>query len=583
MTTQTLTKAEAGGEAFGLPSASVLRRLKISREVAWYMVARGYEFPEHGPLHKTPEASRDKGAVFDPEKVDKVVAAFKVLRHTQGKWAGKPLVPAGWQIAYVIAPVFGWVKQNEDGKWVRVVRTLYVDVPRKNGKSTLSGGLAVYLTGADGEQGAQVVAAASTKDQAGFVFAPIKTLVEKSPALKGRFIPRTGKILHPKSGSYFGVISSSADAQHGANIHGAIIDELHIHKTPDLVEALETGTGSRDQPLVVMITTADSGKPNTIYSRKRKMIEQLARGVIQDPSTYGVVFGLPDTADPLNPKNFAKANPNYPVSPTRPYIEGKARVAKNSPVDLASYKRLHMGMRTKQTTAWVSNKKWAANAGARLHRADLAGRVAYGGIDLGSVSDLTALCWMMPHAGSEPGYDVVWRFWAPEDSLEDLDKRTANAASTWVKDGWLTLTPGNVTDYDWVKQDILADMEFYDVQTIGFDPWNATQLVNDLLGDGLPMVQVRQGFITMSPAMKEIQRLVLMGDRSHPRLRHGNNPVMVWMTDNLAVKMDPSGNVKPDKAEAGDKIDGWSALATATSEAINDDQFTYADDDLTIA
>lgn len=576
MAAPTETRSEQEAPDFELPPQRTLTRLKISKEVAWYMLSRGYELPENPPHLKTPEGSREKGALFDPEAVDAVIGAFSVLRHTKGRWAGQPLIPDPWQIAYFLAPVFGWVKWSSDAnKYVRVVRTAYMDVPRKNGKSTLSGGIAVYLTGADGEPGAEVVAAASTKDQAGFVFAPIKTLVEKSPALKGRFIPRTGKILHPKSGSYMQVISSAADAQHGANLHGAIIDELHIHKTPDLVETLETGTGSRDQPLVVMITTADDGKPNTIYARKRKYAEQLARGLFQDASFYGVVFAIPDGADPLKPANWAKANPGYPISPTHSYLESAAKRAKNSPAELASFKRLHTGQRTKQTTAYIDLKAWDRNKGTVLNEDDLQGRTAYGGLDLGSVSDITALCWLFPYTDGRVGYDAIWRFWAPEDTLDQLDKRTAGGASTWVRDGWLTLTPGNVTDYDFIQQQVLADMDAFDVETVGFDKWNATQLANTLLDEGVPLVETRQGYRTMSPAMKEIQRLVLMGKRTDVRLHHGGNPVMRWMTDNLAVAMDPAGNVKPDKANASDKIDGWSALANAMFEATADEDVNF--------
>lgn len=271
------------------------------------------------------------------------------------------------------------------------------------------------------------------------------------------------------------------------------------------------------------------------------------------------------------------------MSPTKAFILSEARKAQNSPVELARFKRLHMGMRTKQTTAFISLKDWDKNAGARLKPEELEGRKAYGGLDLGSVSDITALCWLLPHDGSEPGYDVVWRFWTPEDNLVDLDKRTADSASQWVKDGWLTLTPGNVTDYDWIKHDLMCDMDTYRVETVGFDKWNATQLVNDLIAEDVPMIETRQGYITMSPAMKECQRLVLKGTKGQPRLRHGSNPVMRWMTDNLAVAIDPAGNIKPDKKNAGDKIDGWSALANAMSEAVNDDSFNDADDDLIIA
>lgn len=577
--------AEGTGEAFGLPSAATLRRLKISREVGWYLVSRGIPFPDHPPMVKTPEGSQVRGAAFSPEAVDKVLRSFSFLRHTQGRLAGQPLNPDGWQVAYILAPVFGWLKLNDHGVWTRVVRTLYVDVPRKNGKSTLAGGLALYLTGADGEPGAQVVAAASTKDQAGFVFAPIKKLVDSAPALRGRFKSLTGRIIHPKSNSYFGVISSAADAQHGANLHGGIIDELHIHKTPDLVETLETGTGSREQPLIVMITTADTGKPNTIYARKRRYVEQLAKGVFQDPTMFGVVFAIPDAADPLKPLSWAKANPGYPISPTREYLEGAAKKARNSPAELAAFKRLHCGQRTKQTTEYVSLKEWDRNAGARFGEEILLGRHCYGGMDLGSVSDLTALCWLFPYADGRVGYDAIWKFWTPEENLEALDKRTAGDASKlWVPNGWLSTTPGNVTDYDYIKKQILEDMDKYEVISLGFDKWNATQLANDLIAEEVPLVEVRQGYKTMSPAMKEAKRLLMMGKRGDERIHHGGNPVMRWMTDNLAVAMDPSGNVKPDKANSAEKIDGWAALANAISEAVNTDETNsaYANDEHTL-
>jgi phage terminase large subunit-like protein len=578
MEAEAVTTSRTDADAVTIPSARELARLKISAEVAWYLLSRGYELPARPPMIATPDGSHAEGAVFDPAAVDKVIAAFRVLRHTQGEWRGRPLEPDAWQVAYILAPVFGWVRWvNEIGRYVRVVRTLYVDVPRKNGKSTVCGGLAVYLTGADDEGGAQVVAAATTLRQAGFVFTPIKQLVESSAALKGRFIPRTGKILHPKSDSYFEVVSSAADAQHGANLHGAIIDELHVHKTPDLVETLETGTGSRRQPLVVMITTADDGKPETIYARKRKYVEQLARGVFEDPSYYGVVFGVPRDADPFAPETWAAANPGYPISPTHDYLASAAAKAKNSPAELASFLRLHLGIRTKQTTAFIGLPAWDRNAGARMRDAHLLGRPAYGGLDLGSTSDLTALCWAFPQTG-RAGYDVIWRIWAPEATLPDLDKRTAGAATTWVKDGWLRLTPGEVTDYDFIRSTVLDDMETFDVQTVGLDMWNATHLANQLADDGVPLIEVRQGYRTVSPALKEIHRLITLGKKGDERLRNGGNPVLRWMVDNLAVEMDPAGNVKPSKKSSADKIDGIAALVNAVSEAMNNER-PWADDD----
>ncbi len=246
-----------------------------------------------------------------------MLKVFKLLRHTKGRLAGKPLNPDPWQVAYILAPVFGWVRFDEDVQaYVRIIRTAYVDLPRKNGKSTLAGGIGVYLTCADGEAGAQVIAAATRKEQAGFVFDPIKLICEKSPALRPYVKTLASKIVHPKTGSYFQAVASAGDAQHGADLHGGIVDELHLHKTYDLVEAIETGTGSRSQPLIVFITTADAGKRHTPYDRKRAMIEQLARGALHDPSTYGVVFAAPAEMDPFSEEAQRAANPGYGVSPT---------------------------------------------------------------------------------------------------------------------------------------------------------------------------------------------------------------------------------------------------------------------------
>jgi phage terminase large subunit-like protein len=531
------------------------------------MKQRGIPLPDCPPKVQTPSPREAPGAVFDPERVDRVLRSFHLLRHTQGKWAGKPLDPDPWQVAYIIAPVFGYVRWDDEAEgYVRIVRKLYVDVPRRNGKTTLSGGIAVYLMAADSEPGAQVYAAATSEKQARYTFDPIKTIAERAPALKGNVKAYTKKITHPASGSYFTVVSSVAEALHGANVHGGIIDELHVHKSPDLVETIETGTGSRRQPLVVIITTADEGKQESIYDRRRQYIEQLARGALHDPDTFGVVWGADEGDDPFSVATQRKANPGYGVSPSAAYLKGAAAEAQQSPADLAKYLRLHLGIRTKQSTRFLRLEDWDNNAGLVDEEA-LAGRETWGGLDLASTSDLCALCWLFPD--DETGtLDALWRFWTPEDNLKALDKRTAGAASRWVREGWLTATPGNVADYDWIREQIRRDRDKFKVRSIGYDPWNASQLTNDLVSERAPMVKVRQGFATMSPVLKEIQRLVLQGTPEEPALRHGGHPVVRWCVDNLAVAMDPAGNVKPDKANSGDKIDGVSALATAMSEIV---------------
>lgn len=563
------TRKTRSSDEVELPSAAELARLKLSPEVAWYLLSRGIPLPDCPPLYKTPEPRDEPGAMFDPERVDKLLVVFSHLRHTKGRLAGKPLKPDPWQVAHVLAPVFGWVHFDEDiGDYVRIITTLYVELPRKNGKSTLAGGIGIYLTCADGENGAQVIAAATTREQAGFVFDPIKQLAENSPALKKHVKPYKSQIVHKRTNSYFKAISSAGDAQHGADLHGGIIDELHLHKDDELVEALETGTGSRSQPLIVFITTADAGRRHTPYDAKRTRVEQLARGALRDPSTYGVVFAAPKEADPFAEETWRMANPGYGISPTRRYLREKATEAAQSPADLAKFLRLHLGIRTKQLTRYIDLTAWDSNAGPGFDESELKGQLCYGGLDLGSTSDLTALCWAFPNAARNR-YRLIWRVWTPEDNIEALDKRTAGAATVWKREGWLKTTPGNVADYDFIEAELLADCKEFDVQEIAYDRWNSSQLVNNLVNKGAPMVTMGQGFASMSSPTKELQRLTLLGHKSgEPVVEHRGNPAVRWMVDNLAVAMDAAGNVKPDKANSAEKIDAVDALVMAIGRSL---------------
>lgn len=566
MATRTRSRAQADPQ---LPDDAALARLKLSPEVAWYLLSRGIPLPDCPPLIKTPEPGETvRGARFDPERVDRVIKAFRLLRHTQGEWAGRPLNPDPWQVAYILAPVFGWVAKNRAGDWMRVIRTLHVDVPRKNGKSTTCGGIAIYLTAADGEPGAQVVAAATTQDQAGYVFNPVKQIAERSPALKQHVKALAKKIVHTASGSYFQVVASVAEALHGANVHGAVIDELHVHKSGDLVEAIETGTGSRRQPLIAFITTADDGRPNSIYARKRRRIEELAARTITHSATYGVVWAAAESENalaeaglsPFDEAAWKKANPGYGISPTREFLETQASEASQDPAALASFLRLHLGIRTKQVTKYIALADWDVSAGM-VDEAALAGRPCHGGLDLSNVEDISALAWLFP--GADGSYDAVWRFWLPGDQLSKLNKRTAGQADVWVREGWLKLTPGNVIDNTAITHQIDLDAQKFKVVTVGFDRWGATDVVRVLGDGGLTCVPISQGVASLNDPLKSLLRLT-----KSQAFRHGGNPVMRWMVDNLAITSDSSGNVKPDKANSGDKIDGISATLNALKEAM---------------
>lgn len=552
----------------------------LSDEVVWYLESRGYGVPDCEPAIRTPEPNRVPGAVFDADRVDRVIAALKCLRHTQGKWAGRALVPDAWQVAYIIAPAFGWVAPAEGGGYVRIIRSLYCDVPRKNGKTTILSGLLLVLAFADGEPGAQVLTVAASKDQARHCFDPAAQLARSSPELKAAGIRAlNARIVQQSTGSYLAVAASVGDLLHGANVHGAGIDELHVHRTADVVDALESGTGARAQPLIITITTADDGKPNTVYAHKRDYIERLARGSIKQPSVYGVVFAADRDDDPFAESTWRKANPGYGISPTRAFLSDEAAKAQQNPVNLARFVRLHLGIRTKQETRFVDLPVWDRNA-SLVDESKLHGRTAFGGLDLASTSDLTALCWLLPDG--DGGYDVIWRIWTPEANLRKLDDRTAGAASSWVRRGCLMLTPGEVTDYAYVRAQILRDIDTFTVRELAYDPWNATSLVTQLTDDGVPMVTVRQGYASLSPPLKQLSRLLLEGTPERPLVRHGGHPVARWCVDNLAIAMDPSGNVKPDRVRSADKIDAIAALVTALSRAMvhgKPRKSAYDDDD----
>lgn len=540
---------------------------ELSPEVLWYLESRGYKPPTCHPLIRTPEPRQVKGAIFDPALVDQKIAALAKLKHTKGKWAGQPIVPTSVQVAYIIAPVFGWVAPNEDGRLVRIIRDVYVEMPRKGAKTTLVSGLAMLLGFADNEPGAEVILGAASRDQAGQAYKPLEQLARSSKVLADAGVKPTKKeIIRPADGSVVKAVSSRGDLAHGANVHGGLVDELHVHKSPDLLEAIESGTGAREQPLIFIITTADDGQVTSVYAMRRSMIEKVAGRVIKAPSMYGVVFAAEETDDPFDPKTWAKCNPLYPVTPSPQFMRAAADKAKAGPVELASFLRLHLGIRAKQDARYLDLGRWDRNA-SMVDESKLKGRLAFGGLDLGSTSDLTALAWLFPDQ-ARGGYDVLWRFWMPADALDRLDARTQRNASGWVKAGLIALTPGDVTDYDYVRSQIDKDREAFDVQGIGYDRWNSTQMIIELEKEEAPMVKVGQGYVSMSAPLKEINRLVLTGTAEKPLLRHGGNQVARWMADNLRVASDAAGNVKPDKASSMDKIDGMSALTTAMAVAM---------------
>lgn len=499
------------------------------------------------PLLQTPPPISVPGAWFDQAAVDRVTRFFRTLRHTKGKWAGVRYDPASWEVTYLLGPVFGW--KHPDGS--RIVRTAWWEMPRKQGKSTRGSACGLYLTTADREIGAEVYSAAGDREQAGFVFEPAKAMALGSAALRQRIRPYKRSLVYPKTGSTFKVLSSGGELKHGANVHGAIVDEVHIHKTRDLVDVLETGTGSREQPLVIFITTADDGTQTTIYAEKRTYLEQLAAGTVVDPTFYGVVFAATKDDDPFAERTWEKANPGIDVTVKREYLRAQAKRARAIPGYLPTFQRLHLGIRTRADGAWFSMEVWDRGGGL-LQEDDLAGQSCFGGIDLAATIDFNA--WMLWFPSQRK---VLTRIFVPEGAVRRRPELEPTLR-TWARQGYLTITDGDITDEAAIERQVDVDASRFRIHAVGYDPWNATSLVGRLEDKGLEMVRVGQGIATLNAPSKKLETLVAVGD-----LNHGGHPVLRWMAGNVRKDEDSSGNIKPSKKKSAEKIDGISGLVDA--------------------
>jgi len=525
------------------------------------------------PLVVAFQANRAEGAWFDVERVRKVLRALAAFKHTKGRWAGLPLRLgkglAPWQVVWIIAPVFGWVRYDDEvDAVVRVIRVAWVEVPRKNGKSTISSGIGNVLLLADGEIGAEVYAAAGDKLQARRVFDDAKRMCLTSKAARSRVEPLAEVIRVPKTGGIFRVLSKVAEAAHGLNVSGAIIDEVHVHKRRDLVDAIETGTGARTQPLVVFITTADEATEGSIYDEKHNYTRKVAEGIVDDPTHYGVIWAAEDTDDPFDEATWRKANPGLGVSPSLSYLRKEAQKARTTPSYFPTFCRLHLNRRMRDRSRLIDLRQWDA-CGGIVDLARLKGRRAWGGLDLSAVSDLTA--WWLGVESPTPGIELemIWRYFVPEERVEDLERQLQVPLSRWVAEGWVIATEGNVIDYARVRDVVLADCQVVDIQRISYDRMFAGQMVQEIDAElkGVDVVPVAQTFVGQSPAIKELLRLLGVSGKGAEagRLRHGGDPVTRWMASVVEARTDGQDNlrlVKPDRAKSQARIDGISAMVT---------------------
>lgn len=507
------------------------------------------------PLWQTPIPSDVPGAYFDQAAVDKVVKALRALRHTKGKWAGLPVELEPWQLEHIVSPVFGW--KHPDGS--RIIRTAWIEMPRKNGKSTVASGLALVLLCADGEQGAEVYSAAGSRVQAGIVFDEAKKMARATPALSKKLRLLAGTISVLKTGSRYQALSRIAEAAHGLNVSGAIVDEVHVHKSRHLIDAIETGTGARRQPLVIFLTTADDGDETSIYAEKHNYTVQLAKRVVVDPTFYGAIWAAEETDDPFAESTWRKANPGLGTTVSLDYIRQEAHRAKMLPAYLPTFLRLSLNRRVRSENRAMNIADWDASAGL-VAEDKLAGQVCYGGLDLASTLDIAAFVLVFPC--DDGSYDLLCRFWTPEATLAERGRRDQVPYQHWVDQGLMTATPGEVIEYAAIEQTVTQLGKRFNIKEIAYDRWGASQMRQNLEGAGFTMVDMGQGYASMSAPTKELLKLVISR-----KLRHGGHPVLRWMADNLVVRSDAQGNQKPDKEKSRQKIDGMVAAIMGLDRA----------------
>jgi phage terminase large subunit-like protein len=507
------------------------------------------------------EHGHERGLYFDPDAAQHVIDFFQFLRHSKGEWAGQVVHLEDWQ-QFIVWVVFGWMR--EDG--TRRFRTAYEEVARKNGKSTTASGIGLYLAFGDGEDGAEVYTAATKRDQARITHSEATRMVKRSPSLRKRIQIYKDNLSVESTASKFEPLGRDSDTLDGLNVSGVVADEVHAWKTRDMWDLLETATSSRRQPLMHAITTAGFNRQSLCFQMHEyaiKLLEGFSNpNGFHDDSFFGIIFTLDAGDDWEDEGVWIKANPNLGVSKKLDNMREKALKAKAMPSALNAFLRLELNIWTQSETKWIPREHWDACTGA-VDADALRGMRAYGGLDLSSTTDISAFVMVFPPETQTDEFRVLCRFFIPDEAMHERTKRDRVPYEAWVRQGFITATPGNVIDYDFILSQIDQDAQAYDLDEIAFDRWGSTKIIQEIEEREMTCVQFGQGFASMSAPMKELEKLIL----SH-RLAHGNNPVLNWMADNLVALEDPAGNIKPDKERSLERIDGMTALIMALARAI---------------
>lgn len=513
------------------------------------------------------KTSRERGSVyvFDRDRAYSAVRFIELLPHIKGEFArrNETLILQPWQV-WILCNLFGFIRRA-DG--LRRYRRGYVAVSRKNGKSTYASAIGLYMLCADDEAGPEVYALATTKDQAGIVYKDALAMVRKSQPLADYYgiDPGIQAIARPPVHGTFK--SLPGDPGDGTNPHCAIIDEYHEHQSPRAYDAMYSGMGARRQPLILVTTTAGYNRAGPCYQMEAYS-KKVLNGDIDDASLFAAIYTLDDNDLWTDPKVWPKANPNLGVSVSRDNVEEACFEASHNSVKQTNFLTKRMNLWVSAGTTWMDARDWTACADPTLKLEDFAGYPVYLGLDLASKIDLCALEILIQDG---PRWVRFGKYYLPEDPVQ------AGAASThahyysWSLDGLLTLTPGNITDYAYIRQDILDLCGLLDVQAVGYDPFQATQLSTELFAENVPMVEVRQTVLMISEPMKTVHAWV-----KARKLAHDGCPVMAWQMGNVSAFEDRKGNVYPRKEMPENKIDSPVALFMAANRAIAGEQIDQA-------
>ncbi|OXS26871.1 MAG: terminase [Acetobacterium sp. MES1] len=500
-----------------------------------------------------------KTSFYDQNRADLAVSFINCLKHTKGQWHGQPFELIDWQ-EQIIRDVFGILKPNQ----ARQFNTAYIEIAKKQGKSELAAAVALLLTCGDYEHGGEIYGCASDRQQASIVFDVAVDMVDQCPALKSRIKPILSqkRLVYKPLGSFYQVLSAEAYTKHGLNVHGVVFDELHAQPNRNLYDVMLHGSGdARKQPLYFLITTAGTDRHSICWEVHQKAEDILAGRKI-DPTFYPVIYGAGENEDWTDPKVWQKANPSMGITVDIEKIQVACENAKENPAEENLFRQLRLNQWVKQSVRWMPMEKWD-QCSETIDPHDLLGRECYGGLDLSSSIDITAFVLVFPPKFDDEKYVIMPFFWIPEENIEQRVRRDHVPYDVWEKQNHMQTTEGNVVHYGFIESFIDELGTKYNIREIAFDRWGAVQMVQNLEGLGFTVVPFGQGFKDMSPPTKELMKLTL-----EEKIAHGGHPVLRWMMDNIFVRTDPAGNIKPDKEKSTERIDGAVATIMALDRAI---------------